>query len=160
MTDPRKSPSRTPPADPDGVRVQGHVGARRWAGWAVVLVLAVAVGAFIARQAPGGGGPRTAGPIAADTQERDGDAGVVPRAAQASTPRPVRAARAAVDPNDLASYAVRGTPEPTMGEVIQRLHAAGIRTGIGAFNPPGTSPPLAGLVVPEGFALPVGYVRH
>ncbi|MGH8078792.1 MAG: hypothetical protein ACREPE_15940, partial [Lysobacter sp.] len=36
----------------------------------------------------------------------------------------------------------------------------GVRTGLGAFNPPGTSPPLEGLAVPDGFKLPEGYVRH
>jgi hypothetical protein len=62
--------------------------------------------------------------------------------------------------DDLASVIVPGTPVPTMGEVIEGLHKAGIRTGLGAFNPPGTSPPLVGLAVPEDFALPEGYVRH
>jgi hypothetical protein len=44
--------------------------------------------------------------------------------------------------------------------VITRLHAAGVHTGLGAFNPPGTKPPLVGLAVPEDFPLPPGYVRH
>lgn len=60
---------------------------------------------------------------------------------------------------DLADYVNEGE-RPTMAEVIQRLHAAGVRTGLGAFNPPGTRPPLIGLAVPEGFELPPGYVRH
>jgi len=47
-----------------------------------------------------------------------------------------------------------------MGEVIEGLHQAGIHTGLGAFNPPGTSPPLVGLAVPEDYPLPEGYVRH
>lgn len=161
MTDPRQTPLRTPSADPDGVRVHGRNGARRWSGLVVALVLVVAAGAFLARQGPGGEGPRGAAPPAADADERGADADF-PRSAQpAATARPVRTAtRAPIDPNDLASYAAPGTPEPTMGEVIQRLHAAGIRTGIGAFNPPGTSPPLTGLVVPDDFPLPEGYVRH
>ena len=60
---------------------------------------------------------------------------------------------------DLADYVNPGET-PTMTEVITRLHDAGIHTGLGAFNPPGTKPPLVGLAVPEGFALPPGYVRH
>lgn len=60
---------------------------------------------------------------------------------------------------DLADYVNPGE-RPTMAEVIQRLHAAGVRTGLGAFNPPGTRPPLVGLAVPENFELPPGYVRH
>ena len=60
---------------------------------------------------------------------------------------------------DLSSYVARGE-NPSMGEVIERLHQKGIYTGLGAFSPPGTSPPLVGLAVPEEFALPTGYVRH
>jgi hypothetical protein len=44
--------------------------------------------------------------------------------------------------------------------VIKRLHEHGVHTGLGAFSPPGTRPPLVGLAVPEDFALPQGYVRH
>jgi hypothetical protein len=64
------------------------------------------------------------------------------------------------DPNDLANYFRPGDPEPTGAELIGALNDVGIRTGIGAFNPPGTSPPLEGLAVPEDFELPEGYVRH
>ena len=63
-------------------------------------------------------------------------------------------------PDDLASVITPGTPAPSMGEVIDGLHRAGIRTGLGAFNPPGTSPPLVGLAVPDDLVLPEGYVRH
>ncbi len=71
-----------------------------------------------------------------------------------------RAAAPRRDPDDLASYRVAGQPAPSAEEVIDRLHKAGIYSGIGAFTPPGTSPPLIGLAVPEGFVLPEGYVRH
>jgi hypothetical protein len=47
-----------------------------------------------------------------------------------------------------------------MADVINRLHEAGVYTGLGAFSPPGTRPPMIGLAVPEDFALPTGYVRH
>jgi len=50
--------------------------------------------------------------------------------------------------------------KPTAGEVIEELHKRGIYEGLGAFNPPGTSPPLVGLEVPDDFELPEGYVRH
>lgn len=60
---------------------------------------------------------------------------------------------------DITSYAMRGETA-TMPEVIERLHKAGIRGGLGAFSPPGTRPPLIGLAVPEDFVLPEGYVRH
>jgi hypothetical protein len=64
------------------------------------------------------------------------------------------------DPNDIATYVSPTDPVPTMTEMIQALHDMGDHTGIGAFNPPGTSPPLRGLAVPENFVLPEGYVRH
>ena len=60
---------------------------------------------------------------------------------------------------DLRSYVMRGE-KPTMNEVIKRLHEQGVTTGLGAFNPPGTNPPMVGLAVPKDFALPPGYVRH
>ena len=60
---------------------------------------------------------------------------------------------------DLADHVPAGSA-PSMSEVIEALHARGIRTGLGAFNPPGTRPALIGLAVPEDFELPPGYVRH
>lgn len=102
----------------------------------------------------------------------------VERIAAAAASAPVAAARAAPpaasaaapsiprmrDPNgdqtpDLADYINEGE-RPTMGEVIARLNAAGVYTGLGAFSPPGTKPVLVGLAVPEDFVLPAGYVRH
>jgi hypothetical protein len=68
------------------------------------------------------------------------------------------------DPNgdqtpDITDF-INDGERPTMTEVIARLHQAGVHTGLGAFSPPGTRPLLVGLAVPEGFALPAGYVRH
>jgi hypothetical protein len=60
---------------------------------------------------------------------------------------------------DLADF-INDGDIPTTAEVIERLHAAGVHEGLGAFQPPGTRPPLVGLAVPEGFVLPDGYVRH
>lgn len=60
---------------------------------------------------------------------------------------------------DLADQVNEGE-SPTMGEVIDRLHLAGVHSGLGAFQKPGTRPPLVGLAVPDDFALPPGYVRH
>jgi len=60
---------------------------------------------------------------------------------------------------DLRDYLNAGE-NPTMTEVLDRLHRAGVHTGIGAFSPPGTKPTLIGLAVPEDFVVPEGYVRH
>jgi len=51
-------------------------------------------------------------------------------------------------------------PEIDARDVISALVAAGEKEGIAAFPPPGTNPPKSGIVVPEGFELPEGYVRH
>ncbi|XLZ71306.1 hypothetical protein ABT364_04890 [Massilia sp. SR12] len=88
-----------------------------------------------------------------------------PGAATASAPTggsPAAAppAEGDADPTrDLSHYVMRGE-KPTMAQVIKRLHEHGVHTGLGAFNPPGTSPPLVGLAVPKDFPLPEGYVRH
>ena len=60
---------------------------------------------------------------------------------------------------DLSSYVARGEA-PSMAQVIAALHQRGIHSGLGAFSPPGTSPPLVGLAVPDDFVLPKGFVRH
>ena len=60
---------------------------------------------------------------------------------------------------DISDF-INAGEKPTMNEVMDRLHQAGVHTGLGAFQPPGTRPPLVGLAVPEDFALPPGYVRH
>lgn len=92
---------------------------------------------------------------------------IAPAAGASAAPRPMRAASAHADeplpnddPNDLANYFRPGDAEPTGAELIGALNDVGIRTGIGAFNPPGTSPPLEGIAVPEDFELPEGYARH
>ncbi len=84
-----------------------------------------------------------------------------PAAAHPAAPAPAgRVPEGDADPTpDLRSYVARGE-KPSMAEVISRLHERGIHTGLGAFNPPGTSPPLVGLAVPDDFPLPKGYVRH
>jgi hypothetical protein len=84
-------------------------------------------------------------------------AGAPQNAVRSTAPRAVEGD---ADPTrDLKSYVVRGE-KPGMGEVIKRLHERGVHTGLGAFSPPGTRPPLVGLAVPEDFELPKGYVRH
>jgi hypothetical protein len=51
-------------------------------------------------------------------------------------------------------------PELDARDVIAYLRARGEREGIAAFDPPGTDPPKSGILVPEDFPLPEGYVRH
>jgi hypothetical protein len=53
-----------------------------------------------------------------------------------------------------------GRKEYSAKEIISAMHAAGNHEGIGAFEPPGTDPPKLGLVVPDDFELPEGYIRY
>lgn len=164
-----RRPPHTPPSNPDGdgVRVVAKPPApRRGRAWAVLAMIAVLVGVvwwgWMHGQGPG---PDNAvAPIAPheDSNRTDGlppsaqPVAAMPAAGSAEAPSPMPNH----DPDDLANYFQPGDPEPSGAEVIKGLQAAGVRTGLGAFNPPGTSPPLEGLAVPADFPLPDGYVRH
>jgi hypothetical protein len=51
-------------------------------------------------------------------------------------------------------------PELDARDVIEALREAGVNEGIAAFPPPGTDPPKPGIVVPDDYVLPEGYVRY
>jgi hypothetical protein len=165
----------SPSIDGDGVRVFRTRPARpRWMVPAALGVLAAALALGWAlspparREAPAphadAGAP---GQTPAAPRETAASPSVPtvrqPKAPAMTTPPPAAADPAdwpSGDPRDLASHFRPGDPEPTAGEVIRALQEAGDFTGLGAFNPPGTSPPLRGLAVPPDFVLPPGYVRH
>jgi len=178
----RSAPSPSSAVDIDGVRItrtaSPRFGVARVAAW-LVLGATIAVGAWVLL-APTRPSPTPAGAV----NGPDAESVVVAAAPAAAAPAPIVERRPAsppspaartptphvpdigpddlpgADPNDLATYVSPDDPEPTMGEVIQALHDIGDHTGLGAFNPPGTSPPLRGLAVPPEFELPPGYVRH
>jgi len=159
--------SRTPSADPvdDGVRVVRHEGpgARRGPLYlALAAVLVAGVGGWLLSQSHAPRGAPDAAPADAATASGPvaSDRPAIAAEAPPATTRRAAGAATGNDPmGDLSDYVPPGEA-PTMAEVIDRLHAAGVRTGLGAFQPPGTSPPLIGLAVPEDFPLPEGYVRH
>ena len=106
-----------------------------------------------------------AAPAQSGAVDAPGSAVAAPLAAAAAVPG-MPATRPAPDPEgdadptpDLKNYVARGE-NPSMAQVIERLHQRGIYSGLGAFPPPGTSPPLVGLAVPDDFVLPKGFVRH
>lgn len=150
------------PATPSGKDGAGAGRLQSALAVALVLVLVGGIGYFALHEPVHARPGSAAGAAAARQDPADARrAGVVP--AVTGVRRKSTASGAdhdPRDPNDLANYAVPGQPAPTMGEVIAGLHEVGIRTGLGAFNPPGTSPPLVGLAVPEDYPLPEGYVRH
>lgn len=147
---------RVPPSSTDGGRVRP---ALRYIALAVALAGGCA-GYLAWRVFDGDASPETHADVVeampdgvAPVEGSDLHAGDdAPQAAPDARPRPA--------PDDLAAYVAPGQPAPKMEDVIETLHDAGIHGGLGAFNPPGTSPPLVGLAVPEDFPLPEGYVRH
>jgi hypothetical protein len=171
--------------DPDGVRIVTREGATggstRLLQGLGLLAVAVCVGYFVTPRRVDHGPdvqPRAAAP-----GELTGEVAPAPpgaAVAAAAKPADTKTTGAAVSSRPLTPRrpaTPRANPdapeEPpelpippdrlkdvTMGEYIQALHDAGIHEGIGAFNPPGTSPPLEGLAVPPDYQLPDGYVRH
>lgn len=163
--------ANTPPSAPDGdgVRVirKTRAGHRPALGWVLATAVLVTAGVVVLRMDT----PTVPDRIAENAAPTAMDARIAPepRAAellQAVSRRRAQAAHAALpelpsgDPDDIASYFAPGDPEPTGAELIEALHDLGIRTGIGAFNPPGTSPVLEGIPVPDDYVLPEGYARH
>lgn len=111
-------------------------------------------------------------PIPDDAKADDGDTAPVAATVaggdrRSLTPRR-RATPRAEKPSDLTpeqqqladKLRAEGRTEVGAGEYIKALNDAGIHEGIGAFNPPGTKPPLEGLAVPDDYELPEGFVRH
>lgn len=175
MTDPR-TPS-TP--DPDGIRIVRERApipkAALLAFPAAVIVLLLV---FFPRSTPPmpSAGSATAGTATLDSTAIPAPVATVPAAPTppelTATSLPAQmignaapvpqapAARPSAEDNDIARHFRPGDEAPTAAELIQALRDAGETGGIAAFNPPGTSPPLAGLAVPPDFPLPPGYVRH
>ncbi|MFO1495941.1 MAG: hypothetical protein U1F26_14925 [Lysobacterales bacterium] len=162
--------------DDDGVRII-RTAASPLIGWGLGGLLLIAAGAAWYTLRPAAQSVRPVsvasnGVAAAPTNpgQRSVNHSEAPPPAMVETPAPTAAATERITPssadwrtgdaNDLATYASPGDPEPTGAELIQALRASGETAGIAAFNPPGTSPPLLGLAVPEDYVLPEGYVRH
>jgi hypothetical protein len=170
----QSGPTSSSTVDDEGVRVLRKASAPRFgiearlsAGIALIVAAALAVSLSTSgRTEPDGDG------VAADTTKanRNSESPVVAASPDAADvmhrPEASPAERAIArpapqgDPNDLASYFRPGDPVPSTANLIKAMNEAGIRSGIAAFNPPGTSPPLEGLAVPPDFELPPGYVRH
>lgn len=147
--------------DPDGVRILAARGVRR-AVWLFGLALGivtvtVVVAIVVIRREPARRAvevaPRTASP------RRSEEAVAAPAspapAAPSATPARLRPVR-----RPAAGPAGGTSPSLNAKDVIPALVAAGETTGIAAFPLPGTKPVKRGLVVPDDFELPEGYVRH
>lgn len=153
----------------DGVRVVRKSGQNIRLGWILAVLAAIAVG-FWVWVSPGPHYPdatmRTplVGPHTASIAAQRGDQEVnrksafhvrvrpskVPAAAQAESPHKA-GEEGAVElmPSSAATPAI--APEGSDSDVP---------SGIALYPPPGTNPPKSGLIVPDDFELPPGYVRH
>jgi hypothetical protein len=156
----------------DGVRVVRDGGAgtvvRILLVAAAAVALATALLVVLIRRAPapapelvGETGPLTAAPAA---QPAAPAAEPAPRR-QAADPQAEPVVRAvdrlrARRRAEAAAAETGKQPEVGAREVIEYLRARGDRSGIAAFEPPGTDPPKPGIIVPEDFPLPEGFVRH
>lgn len=73
-----------------------------------------------------------------------------------STPRPALDAPGGSDPK-VAEHADGDEPDVYVDQIEP---PPGEKTGIHLFPPPGTKPIKGGIIVPDGYQLPPGYVRH
>jgi hypothetical protein len=136
--------------DADGV-VRLEQGGSGWLLWTALLLVGAAV-AWLAvdlwrapeedERGPG----LEAAPARAAVEETE----TAPRSAQAAPVAMRMRAAPEVEPADQPSEIYVNQIDPGPGE----------RTGIHAFPPPGTKPIKGGILVPEGYQLPPGYVRH
>jgi hypothetical protein len=68
--------------------------------------------------------------------------------------------RAAPGASAAQAGAAASRPAPGSSDAAAAPAAEDEPTGIALFPPPGTDPPKSGIIVPEDFALPEGFVRH
>jgi len=157
--------------DPDGVRIIDRRGPRRDVWLAVAVGIAcIALVLGLRRGADRTGTARA--PVPAPERSR-----VATEKTAADVPSPPAADAGAhrVSPS-AAPAAVPAAHDGSDGGEVPRAHPlpreaappaeqptaeiTGERTGIALFPPPGTKPTRIGIVVPEDFPLPPGYVRH
>jgi hypothetical protein len=147
----------------DGVRVTRTRGVPRDLWAAVVVAAAVLTGWWVLRAgAPVAPPPvASAPPLAPATAPPPAAIAQAPAAAAPTLPTTrgakLRALRkAGIKPQRGPS----GRREIDAAPVIDALKRAGVEDGIAAFPPPGTDPPRSGVLVPDDWVLPEGYVRH
>jgi hypothetical protein len=160
------SDTRRPAGDPDGVRIVRSEDGRRGMGRrmtvaAVAVVVLGVTAIWSMRAAPPRHGAHEGTPAPTEEIRRTAprpelrpvatDVAPVPRA---PVPRQESRRSAAAEERRRQHF------EQLARDMIDALRASGETEGLAAFPPPGTSPPIAGLVVPEDFELPEGYVRH
>lgn len=156
--------------DDDGVRTFPPMRSRRL-GWIAAVAIGVPIAATIVaiaiiRMAPAG---RAAVPVPRAPDEAmsapAGGAGAAPAPALqgvAAAPHEHVVPRRVERPLAVPTAAPEDDDEPYVDarDAIPALIAAGEQGGITVFPLPGTKPVKRGLIVPDDFPLPEGYVRH
>lgn len=149
----------------DEVRVVRGRSMRRDVWAAIVIGVAVMAGLLVMRSGDDPAPPPRAREPAMPPSRVEAPAAIVANAAAPTLPSTMPRTRA----GKLRALKALGVA-PTQGPdgkrrldaapVIEALNKAGVHDGIAAFPPPGTDPPKAGVIVPDGVELPEGYVRH
>ena len=152
MEDEPRARSDAKPRSPDGVTIAPAPGGRK----ALLLLAAAAAIAAIVLLSLFGPERHVPTPVVAvDVARAPAEPDARPPAPSPPRVRPVRA-RASAPPSPPSAppaEARREEPGPSGAEPPEP-------SGIELFPPRGTDPPKIGIVVPEGFELPEGYVRH
>jgi hypothetical protein len=158
--EPRKPKSRV---DADGVKLVEVAGVRR-SVWliALALLLVAAAGLIAWRLGLGADAPGAQAEVAVDGARAPsavaaaGSAPAAPSALPKRREHTVRRKSAPTPPP--ASTEMPPAVPPPLPEVPDG--PVGGPSGIAVFPPLGTDPPKVGIVVPDDFELPEGYVRH
>ena len=155
--------------DGDGVRVMRDSGSRRYL-WLVVAAMIGIVGVLVVGRQhrvhetlTPVAAPSTRGAVSV-AHDRSHPAARTPVSDSAAT-LPDSPRRRQILARRLArklprTYGPEGKPEVNAKDAIAALRAAGVHDGISVFPPPGTDPPKSGIIVPDDWVLPEGYVRH
>jgi len=157
--------------DRDGVRIvedrRARLVVRVVGAVAAVVVLAAVVAIVVIRWSGAPADVALASSSTSPPAPRAPEATLPPLPAAVAGPEGAPRERVAVTPRRRDPAAATNAPLPpanvgTLGakDAILALRAAGEQGGIAAFGLPGTDPPRPGVVVPDDFELPAGYVRH
>jgi hypothetical protein len=147
---PRES---APRREADGVRVFREPGIRRGV-WALALALLLAAALLVALLRREGSSPAPP-PVVAQVAQTAAPPPPRPVSQRAREPRPEPAA-----PQAPPATAQPPAPEEPPAREDPPVGSGPPGSGLALFPPPGTVPLLRGIVVPEDFPLPEGYVRH
>jgi hypothetical protein len=148
---PRKTRARV---DRDGVRTVELAGVRRGV-WLIVLAMAFVgiAGVLALRLAMSGGASEQASPPASVSL-----AAPAPAPPTRPPPKPARPVRRAAPPPSAALEGEIPAEAPELPGFPEE--SASGPSGIALYPPMGSDPPKRGILVPEDFELPEGYVRH